>query len=65
MAGNDQNGGIIAWFANNPVAANLMMFTILIAGFIVSQNIRKQTTPDFEVDIVTVTVPYPARHHRK
>ncbi|MEL6870174.1 MAG: efflux RND transporter permease subunit [Pseudomonadota bacterium] len=51
--------GLIAWFANNSVAANLLMILILFAGMVASFGIRKQTTPDFELNIVQVVVPYP------
>ncbi|MEM9388123.1 MAG: efflux RND transporter permease subunit [Pseudomonadota bacterium] len=59
MASNDPQRGLIAWFANNPVAANLLMAIILFSGILVAQSIRKQTTPEFELDLLTVTVPYP------
>ena len=39
--------GIIAWFAANHVAANLLMLFIIVAGLISVFTIRKQTTPDF------------------
>ncbi|MEL7023477.1 MAG: efflux RND transporter permease subunit [Pseudomonadota bacterium] len=51
--------GLIAWFANNPVAANLLMFVIIFAGIFGYYNARKQTTPDFELNIINVSVPYP------
>ncbi|MEM1260997.1 MAG: efflux RND transporter permease subunit [Pseudomonadota bacterium] len=50
--------GIIAWFANNPVAANLLMLIIIGAGLVSSISIRKQTTPDFELNRVSIRVPY-------
>ena len=50
--------GLIAWFAGNHVAANLLMAFILVAGLISSLTIRKQTTPDFELNNVQVRVPY-------
>ncbi len=56
---SDTHSGIISWFARNPVAANLLMAVILFSGVLVAQSIRKQTTPDFELDIIRVTVPYP------
>ncbi|MEO0423864.1 MAG: efflux RND transporter permease subunit [Pseudomonadota bacterium] len=59
MSGEYQPRGIINWFARNPVAANLLMAVILFSGILVAQSIRKQTTPEFELDIITVTVPYP------
>ncbi|MGB5623176.1 MAG: efflux RND transporter permease subunit [Gammaproteobacteria bacterium] len=50
--------GIIAWFASNHVAANLLMFLIIAFGVVSSFSIRKQTTPDFELRNVQVRVPY-------
>ncbi|NNF51422.1 MAG: efflux RND transporter permease subunit [Gammaproteobacteria bacterium] len=51
--------GLIAWFAGNSVAANLLMVFILAFGIYSSFTIRKQTTPDFELNVVQVQVPYP------
>ena len=56
--GNSQRKGLIAWFAGNHVAANLLMFLIIAFGVVSSFTIRKQTTPDFEVNQVVVRVPY-------
>ena len=51
--------GIIAWFTRNGVAANLLMAAILLAGFLaLKQSIPTEVFPEFELDIVTVTVPY-------
>ena len=50
--------GIIAWFAANHVAANLLMLFIIVAGIISLFTIRKQTTPDFELNTVQVRVAY-------
>ena len=50
--------GIIAWFASNHVAANLLMWFIIVAGLISAFTIRKQTTPEFELNWIQVQVPY-------
>jgi len=50
--------GLIAWFAANHVAANLLMFFIIVAGLISAFTIRKQTTPEFELNMIQVQVPY-------
>ena len=50
--------GLIAWFASNHVAANLLMLFIIVAGLISTFTIRKQTTPDFELNMISVRVPY-------
>ena len=51
--------GIIAWFASNHVAANLLMLMIIVFGIVSAYTIRKQTTPDFELNWVQIRVPYP------
>jgi len=50
--------GLIAWFAANHVAANLLMLFIIVAGIISVFTIRKQTTPDFELNTIQVRVAY-------
>ncbi|MCW8832955.1 MAG: efflux RND transporter permease subunit, partial [Colwellia sp.] len=50
--------GIIAWFAHNSVAANLLMIFILTAGFYSYQNLNKKTFPEFNVNSIQVTVPH-------
>jgi len=55
---NSSEKGIIAWFASNHVAANLLMCFIIVAGLISVFTIRKQTTPDFELNLIQVQVPY-------
>ena len=50
--------GLIAWFASNSVAANLLMIIIITFGLFSSFNIRKQTTPDFSLNNIQITVPY-------
>jgi len=55
---NTSEKGIIAWFASNHVAANLLMWFIIVAGLISLSTIRKQTTPDFELNWIQVQVPY-------
>ena len=42
--------GIIAWFASNHVAANLLMLFIIVAGLISVSSIRKETQPEFELN---------------
>ncbi len=56
--GQTTQKGLIAWFASNHVAANLLMLLILAFGIVSSITIRKQTTPDFELQTIQVSVPY-------
>ncbi len=51
-------GHIIAWFAHNPVAANLLMFCLIAGGIYSTITISKEITPRIETNYVTVTVPY-------
>lgn len=51
--------GIIAWFARNSVAANLLMLFIIIGGILTSLSIRKQMFPLVETNWINVSVPYP------
>ena len=51
--------GIIAWFTKNGVAANLLMVSIIMAGvFALGRSIPIEVFPEFELDIVNVSVPY-------
>ncbi len=48
---------MIAWFARNHVAANLLMITILLLGLLsLKSNIPLEVFPSFESDIVSVNV---------
>lgn len=48
--------GWIAWFAHNPVAANLLMITILLLGLTTALNIRTEGFPPEAPRTITVTV---------
>jgi len=51
--------GLIAYFANNSVAANLMMFFIIVMGLISYFTIQRQMFPNIEVNYITVNANYP------
>ncbi|MFU8831775.1 MAG: efflux RND transporter permease subunit [Wenzhouxiangella sp.] len=51
-------GNIIGWFAHNSVAANLLMWALIIGGVFTGWTITKEVFPRFETNFVTVTVPY-------
>ncbi|MEM7217323.1 MAG: efflux RND transporter permease subunit [Pseudomonadota bacterium] len=54
-----ESAGLIAAFARNPVAANLLMIIFLIGGFLVASGLRSEIFPVVDPRTVTVTVPYP------
>jgi len=45
--------------AKNPVASNLLMIIILVAGALGVSRIKQEVFPEFELDMVTVSVVYP------
>lgn len=50
--------GIIGWFAKNHVAANLLMFFIIVMGIYGVITIKKETMPEFNINQISVRVPY-------
>lgn len=54
----DTNKGIIAWFARNSVAANLLMIILLLAGLGAVLTIKKQAFPEIQLEQVNIRVPY-------
>ena len=55
----DVNKGIIAWFARNAIAANLLMVFILLGGFLTTSTINKQMFPQLEINWISFAAPYP------
>ncbi len=55
----DTRKGIIAWFARNSVAANLLMAFLLVGGIFSVFTIQKEVFPKFELNMVRISVPYP------
>jgi len=50
---------MIAWWANNPVAANLLMVGILLAGFLGFQAMEREAFPVFKTQDVEIEVIWP------
>tara|TARA_R110001592_G_scaffold363323_1_gene683949 strand:- start:43830 stop:46982 length:3153 start_codon:yes stop_codon:yes gene_type:complete len=51
--------GVIAWFAYNPVAANLLMLLIMIVGLGAAFTIQRAMFPAIEIEVIFITAPYP------
>jgi multidrug efflux pump subunit AcrB len=50
---------VIAWFARNGVAANLLMVALLAAGVhALTMRIPLEVFPTFELDIINISVPF-------
>ncbi|WP_218398292.1 efflux RND transporter permease subunit [Alteromonas lipotrueae] len=50
--------GIIAWFAQNSVAANLLMVGLIVLGLVSYGDIRKEAFPSMEPRFVTISMTY-------
>ena len=50
---------ISAWFTRNPVAANLLMVLILLAGYLTVSGIRIESFPRIPPRQITISVVYP------
>ena len=57
--------GPIAYFAANPVAANLLMLFFIIGGILAGTHLAVQHFPPVDVRTVTVTVPFPGASPRE
>lgn len=58
MNTHNSGGGIIAWFASNPVAANLLMLLVILLGVFEMGSLRKEAFPSFAPDSLSITVSY-------
>ncbi len=50
---------MIAWFAKNGVAANLLALILSLGGILTALTIKLELFPQFSLDTVLVSVPYP------
>jgi multidrug efflux pump subunit AcrB len=55
----ERYSGIIAWFAYNPVAANLLMLVIIAVGIGSAFNIQRAMFPAFDIEMIYIRAPYP------
>jgi len=51
--------GPLAWMVDHGVAPNLMMVLFIVGGLMASLAIKKEVFPEFETEIVQVTISYP------
>lgn len=50
---------IVAWFVDNPIAANILMVLIVVGGITTLPTVNKEFFPERELDTVLVSVAYP------
>lgn len=49
---------LIEWFGHNPVAANLLMWILIVGGLLALPRTHQEEFPNIEVDAVRISVPY-------
>ncbi len=59
MLEDERRRGAIGWMTRHAVAPNLLMLVLLIGGFIMATRIKQEVFPEFDEDMVTISVPYP------
>ncbi|MGD9127952.1 MAG: efflux RND transporter permease subunit, partial [Planctomycetia bacterium] len=50
---------LLRWAISNSPAMNILMVTVLGLGFLCAINLRRETFPDFDLEFVMVSVPFP------
>ncbi|MAE94574.1 MAG: cobalt-zinc-cadmium resistance protein [Deltaproteobacteria bacterium] len=48
----------IAWMVRNPVAANLLMFLLVVGGALTLPTIRQEEFPAIDTDVINISVTY-------
>jgi multidrug efflux pump subunit AcrB len=59
MSSDGVRPGPIAWMVRNHVTANLLMLALIVGGLLTSLRIKQEVFPDFDVDVISISVPYP------
>ena len=56
MVDTNSQGGIIAWFTRNSVAANLLMILVILLGLFSLGSMRREAFPSIEPDTISISV---------
>jgi len=56
--------GLIAWFVKNPVAANLIMFTMFVVGIFGYNNLDREFIPQVTINGMTISSGWPGASPR-
>jgi multidrug efflux pump subunit AcrB len=51
--------GPISWMVHNRVTPNLLMLFLVVGGLVMTTRIKQEVFPEFDLDVVTVSVAYP------
>ena len=56
----EKQRGPVAWMAQNPVAANVLMLILIVGGLVtLASGIKQEVFPEVELDMVSINVTYP------
>ncbi|MHC4175821.1 MAG: efflux RND transporter permease subunit, partial [Planctomycetota bacterium] len=58
MKDPEERKGVLGWFASNHVAANLLMFLIVVSGLLAISSAKIEVFPELSLDMINITVPY-------
>lgn len=58
MNAKSEQTGWIAWFASNPIAANLLMVLIILGGLLTAQSIKVEDFPERPANAINVNVTF-------
>ena len=59
MSSDAKYKGVVAWFAQNSVAANVLMAALFVGGLLTLSNTNSEIFPQIDPRTVTVSVSYP------
>ena len=57
--GTDTRRGFIGWMVHNHVTPNIIMVVCLAGGLFMAIQIKKEVFPEFDDDMVRITMAYP------
>ncbi|MEP0344506.1 efflux RND transporter permease subunit, partial [Rhodopirellula bahusiensis] len=49
----------IQWAISNGPAMNIVMIAVMLVGAVCFQTLNRETFPEFETDVISVSVAYP------
>ena len=59
IAAAQTSRGLFAWFADNHIAANLLMLMLILGGAVAILSSTVEIFPEIDPHTITITVPYP------
>lgn len=60
MQTSDETRGLVAWFANNPVAANLIMVFVVVVGLVTARGLPRESFPGLPPSTLSLEISFPS-----